>query len=72
MMVKTVVLLNHDKLWKLTNYKLDNFFSGTIKALTFDHNTQKEGIDLIDSNTVLITDEKTKNEGGNLYRFQLN
>ena len=68
---KTVVLLNHDQLWKLTNYTGDNFFSGNIEAIKFDHDSQKEGINFISTNKVLITDEKTKNEGGNLYSFGL-
>ncbi|WP_298900556.1 SdiA-regulated domain-containing protein [uncultured Psychroserpens sp.] len=69
---KTVVLLTHDKLWKLTNYTLDNFFNGTIEVIKFDHDSQKEGVNFLDSNTLYITDEKTKNEGGNIYRFNLN
>jgi hypothetical protein len=69
---KTVVLLNHDKLWKLAGFKGDDFFNGDIEAIDFEHDSQKEGINFINSNTVLITDEKTKNEGGNLYRFSWN
>jgi hypothetical protein len=69
---KTVALLNHDKLWKLTDYTSDDFLNGTIEAIEFDHDSQKEGINFIDSNTVLITDEKTKHKGGNLYEFKLN
>ena len=66
---KTVVLLNHDKLWKLTNYTDGNFFNGDVKAISFNHSTQKEGINLIGSNKVLITDERNKSEGGNIYSF---
>ena len=68
---KVIVLLNHDKLWKLTNYSSDDFLSGSIEALEFDHDSQKEGINFINLNTLLITDEKNKNDGGNLYRFKL-
>lgn len=64
---KTVVLLNHERLWKLTDFKSDDFFSGTIEAIEFEHNSQKEGINFISPNKVLITDEKTKNEGGKIY-----
>lgn len=66
---KTVVLLNHDKLWKLTNYKNDDFLSGNFEAIVFEHDSQKEGITLIKKNHVLITDELKKSEGGNIYRF---
>lgn len=64
-----IVLLNHDKLWKLSNFNLNNIFGGTTEAITFDHDSQKEGINLLDKHTVLITDEKDKSEGGNLYKF---
>lgn len=69
---KTVVLLNHNKLLKITNFKGDNFLDGNIEELKFDHNSQKEGICFKNSNTVYITDERTKGEGGNLYEFKLN
>lgn len=69
---KTVVLLNHDKLWKLTDFSDDDFFSGTIKALEFEHNSQKEGVTLITNNKVLITDERHKHDGGTIFSFDLN
>lgn len=68
---RTVVLLNHDKVWKLSGYQSDDFFSGKIDALEFGHDTQKEGINLVMDNQVLISDEKNKNEGGYIYRFDL-
>ncbi|WP_299225767.1 hypothetical protein [uncultured Psychroserpens sp.] len=68
---KTVVLLNHDRLWKLTNFKGDNFFNGVVEAVDFKHDSQKEGINFIGPKTLLITDEKNKSEGGNLYRFRM-
>ncbi|WP_431133787.1 SdiA-regulated domain-containing protein [Psychroserpens mesophilus] len=64
-----VVLLNHDKLWKLTNFSNDDFFSGTIEALEFEHDSQKEGINLVNDHQVLITDERNKYDGGNIYLF---
>lgn len=69
---KTVVLLNHDKLWKITNFNNDDFFEGEIQDFKFEHNSQKEGICFKNSSSVYITDEKTKGEGGNLYKFKLN
>jgi len=68
---KTIVLLNHDKLWKITNFKSDNFFEGDIEELDFKHDSQKEGVCFIDNKTVYITDEKNKGEGGNLYTFSV-
>jgi len=69
---KTVVLLNHNKLWKLTGFSGDDFFSGTIEALEFEHSSQKEGITLLNDKQVLITDERNKFDGGTIYRFNLN
>lgn len=69
---ETVVLLNHDKLWKITNFKPDNFFKGTVEELKFNHDSQKEGICFKDNATVYITDERDHSEGGNIYTFKLN
>nr|WP_321221884.1 hypothetical protein [uncultured Psychroserpens sp.] len=68
---ETVVLLNHTRLWKLTNFESDDFFTGNTEAIDFEHNSQKEGVNLINESTVLITDEKTKHEGGKLYTFNI-
>lgn len=68
---KTVVLLNHDKLWKLTNFTSDNFFNGKLESLEFKHNSQKEGICFVDNEKVLISDERQGIDGGNIYFFKL-
>lgn len=68
---KTIVLLNHDKLWKLSDFKADDFFSGKIEEQNFDHNSQKEGVCFNTKKKVLITDERNGSEGGNIYRFNL-
>jgi hypothetical protein len=67
-----VVLLNHDKLWRLSGFDGDDFFSGNIKVLPFAHNTQKEGICFINDSIVYITDERDGAEGGNIYSFNIN
>ena len=68
---KTIVLLNHDKLWKLTEFDSDDFFSGNVIEKSFDHDTQKEGVCFKNDSTVIITDERNKSEGGNIYTFSL-
>jgi hypothetical protein len=68
---KTIVLLNHDKLWKICHFKDDDFFSGTIDKLSFKHNSQKEGICFKSDSEVIITDERKGSEGGNIYSFKL-
>lgn len=69
---KKIVLLNHEKLWLLTDFEGDNFFEGKITQAPFNHDTQKEGICFKNNTTVLITDEQHKNDGGNIYEFSLN
>ncbi len=68
---KRIYLLNHDKVWQLSEFKNDYFFSGKIAQIPFSHNTQKEGV-FETNNTLYITDEFKKNEGGNLYKLSLN
>ena len=68
---KTVVLLNHDKVWKLSNFKSDNFFDGTMKALEFGHNSQKEGVCFKNDSTLYLTEESNGAAGSNLYSFNL-
>ncbi|GAA4293817.1 hypothetical protein [Aestuariibaculum suncheonense] len=69
---KTVVLLNHEKVWTLTNFTDDNFFNGKLTKLPFEHDSQKEGVCFIDNNTILITDESNDDFGSNIYSFKLN
>ena len=69
---ETIILLNHNKLWKLSNFKADDFFSGNIEALPFKHNSQKEGICFKTNSKVIITDEHNGAEGGNIYSFDIN
>jgi len=68
---KTIVLLNHDKIWKISNFQEDNFFNGRIEMFKLNHNSQKEGICFKTNSKVYITDEKDKSEGGNLYEFKI-
>lgn len=68
---KIIVLLNHDKIWKLSDFKGDDFFSGTIENLDFNHNSQKEGICFKTNSSVIITDERKGSQGGNIYSFKL-
>ncbi len=68
---KIVVLLNHDKLWKITNFKEDNFLNGHVEALEFNHNSQKEGVCFKSNSVVYITDEKNGNDNGIIYEFKI-
>lgn len=66
---RKIVLLGHDRLWILSDFDSDNFYSGNIDTLNLGHTSQKEGISFTDKNNVLITEESKG--GGNLYSLQL-
>ena len=68
---KTIVLLNHSKLWKLSNFEGDQFFSGNIDIQEFKHTSQKEGICFKNEHSVYITDENEDNRGGKLYELEI-
>ena len=64
---KKVVLLNHQAVFVLTNFKQDDFFSGQLQELPFEHRSQKEGVCFKDDYTLFITDEYSMSTKGNLY-----
>lgn len=68
---KTAVLLAGDRLWLLTGFSTDDFANAKMQEYSLGHHTQKEGICYKDANTLLITDEKDKKGGGNLYEVQI-
>lgn len=69
---KKVALLSQKSVFIFTNFKGDNFFSGTVKQYDFDFQSQKESVCFKNSTTLYITDEKSHGKGGNLYEFKLN
>ena len=69
---KLVVLLNHDKIWLLRDFKGDNFFTGSKEPIEFNHNSQKEGIYFEEKNRFLISEERTSDLGSNIYQLITN
>ncbi|WP_397363727.1 hypothetical protein [Olleya sp. R77988] len=69
---KTVILLNHDKIWKLSNFKIDNFFEGNVKNIPLNHDSQKEGICFKNNTSIYITDEDSGKEDNKIYLLKLN
>ena len=67
-----IYLLNHDKVWELSNFSLNGIFEGNVKAYEFDYNSQNEGLCIKNDSTLYITDERNKSHGGNLYAFKIN
>lgn len=68
---KKVVLLSHTKILQFTDFKGDDFLSGTVTTFDLKHESQKEGVCFKDNSTVFITDEEAHGTGRNLYRFTL-
>jgi len=68
---KKVVLLTSQSILLLTDFKEDNFFSGKIVEIPFDHKSQKEGVCFKNDKTIYITDERSHGSGGNLYEFKI-
>ena len=68
---KKVVLLSSESILLLTKFKDDNFFSGKIVELPFDHKSQKEGVCFKNDKNLYITDERSHGNGGNLYEYKL-
>ena len=67
----TIVLLNHDRIWKLTDFNTDAFFSGGVESISLNHDSQKEGVCFKDNTTIYITDEDSGKEDNNIYKFKL-
>ena len=66
-----VVLLTHDKIVLLANFKEDNFLKGKQSQLKLGHFSQKEAICFKNNETLIIADEKTNKIGGNIYGVSL-
>lgn len=69
---KKLVLLSPKSAWLFTGFEGDNFFSGEVQELPFDHVSQKESVCFKNDSTLLIADERGHGSGGNLYIFSLN
>ena len=68
----SVVLLNHDKVWLLTEFESDRFFEGKIEAFKFGYDSQKEGVCFSKNNSLFITEESNGAMGSNIYHLDIN
>ncbi|HKO76773.1 MAG TPA: hypothetical protein VJU52_06125 [Flavobacterium sp.] len=66
-----VVLLAHDKVVLLDNFKGDDFMKGKQSELKLSHFSQKEAVCFKNNETLIIADEKTNKIGGNVYEVSL-
>lgn len=68
---KKVALLSQKNILIFTGFSGDDFFSGNVQKIKLKHRTQKEAICFKNKNTLLLSDEKSSGEGGNLYKLKL-
>ena len=68
---KTLVLLTSDQIWEFTDFKKDEFFSGTVKMHDLGFSSQKESVCFYNDSTLIVSDERAYGEGGNVYEFKL-
>ncbi len=66
-----IALLGHDKVWVFSHFQSDDFLSGTLTTYPLHHDSQKESLCFLDNETLVIADEKKKDDGGNVYQFRL-
>ena len=66
-----IVLLTHKNVHVLTGFNADNFSAVKINKIPLHHNSQKEAIVFVDDKTLMIADEKGKDDSGNVYKFPL-
>lgn len=67
-----IVLLGHDRIWVLSGFEGDNFYSGNVQTILLGHSSQKESVCFADENTLYIADEEGSISGRNLYSYILN
>lgn len=66
-----IVLLNHKNIHVLSGFSANDFSAAKIQKISLNHNSQKEAVVFLDDKTLLIADEKDKDTGGNIYKFNL-
>jgi hypothetical protein len=66
-----IALLSYNKVWIFCDYEGDAFLSGKVEKIKLHHTSQKESICFVSENKLLIADERSRGEGGNLYLLEL-
>ncbi|WP_430614957.1 hypothetical protein [Flavobacterium sp. JP2137] len=69
--LKTIAVLTQGKVWLIENFDAKNILSGKVSSFNLNHLTQKESILFQDNQTLLLSDEAKKKQGGQVYRIDL-
>ena len=68
---KKIALLSYGYLWIITDFEFDDFSKGEKQQIDLGVRTQLEAICFKNDTTLLISDEKSHLQGGNLYKLDL-
>jgi len=68
---KTIVLLGCGILWAITDFAMDGFSSGSVQEIDLGVRSQLESVCFKDDTTLLLSDERKKGLGRNLYSYTL-
>lgn len=66
-----IVALSYGKLFIFTDFTWDDFSKGKLTEIDLGARTQLESVTFMDENTLLISDERSRGSGGNLYSYTL-
>ncbi|MEO9892966.1 hypothetical protein [Aurantibacter sp.] len=68
---KTIALLSNGLIWLITDFNFENILEGNIQQIDLAVRSQLESICFLDDTTLLLSDERSNHEGGNLYQYTI-
>lgn len=68
---KKIVLLSYGKLFILTDFEWDDFSKATMTTIDLGIRNQLESVCFLNGSTLLLSDEISHGQGGNLYSYHL-
>ncbi|WP_240467913.1 hypothetical protein [Flagellimonas sp. CMM7] len=68
---KTIAVLGYGLLWLITDFEFDDFSRGNIQKIDLGIHSQLESVCFLDGSTLLLSDERSNHQGGNLYRLDI-
>jgi len=66
-----IIALSYGKLFVFTDFTWDDFSKGKMQEIDLGARSQLESVCFLNDDTLLISDEKTHDAGGNLYTYSL-
>lgn len=66
-----IVALSYGKLFIFTDFTWDDFTKGNMQEIDLGARSQLESVCFLNDDTLLISDEKSHSEGGNLYTYSI-